>query len=62
LFPLVWMFYSSFKTNQEFALSVVSLPKGFHFENYIHAWKTANIGIYFLTVYLFRRRRLCLPY
>lgn len=47
LFPLVWMFYSSFKTNQEFALSVISLPKGFRIENYIHAWKTANIGIYF---------------
>jgi raffinose/stachyose/melibiose transport system permease protein len=47
LFPLVWMLYSSFKTNQEFALSVISLPKALHFENYAHAWKTANIGIYF---------------
>jgi raffinose/stachyose/melibiose transport system permease protein len=47
LFPLVWMLYSSFKTNQEFALSVISLPKGLHIENYVHAWKTANIGIYF---------------
>lgn len=47
LFPLIWMVYSSFKTNQEFALSVISLPKGLHIENYVHAWKTANIGIYF---------------
>jgi raffinose/stachyose/melibiose transport system permease protein len=47
LFPLLWMTYSSFKTNQEFAVSVIALPKQIHLENYAHAWKTANIGIYF---------------
>jgi raffinose/stachyose/melibiose transport system permease protein len=47
LFPLVWMLYSSFKTNQEFALSAVALPSTLHFENYVNAWKTAHIGVYF---------------
>ena len=46
-FPLIWMFYSSFKTNQEFILSAVALPSGFRWENYVHAWNTANIGTYF---------------
>jgi raffinose/stachyose/melibiose transport system permease protein len=41
------MFYSSFKTNQEFILSAVALPSGFRWENYVHAWNTANIGTYF---------------
>ncbi|MDR2798539.1 MAG: carbohydrate ABC transporter permease [Treponema sp.] len=47
LFPLLWMTYSSFKTNQEFTVSAISLPKQLHGENYVHAWKTANIGTYF---------------
>ncbi|MDR0722413.1 MAG: carbohydrate ABC transporter permease, partial [Treponema sp.] len=47
LFPLLWMTYSSFKTNQEFTVSAISFPKQLHAENYAHAWKTANIGTYF---------------
>jgi raffinose/stachyose/melibiose transport system permease protein len=48
LFPLVWMFYTSFKTNQDIALSTFSLPTVWHLENYVAAWQTAKIGIYFL--------------
>ena len=48
LFPLVWMLYSSFKTNQEITLNTFTLPKALHFENYIEAWQTAKIGVYFL--------------
>jgi raffinose/stachyose/melibiose transport system permease protein len=47
VFPLTWMLYSSFKTNQEFIFSAIALPKKLHWENYVHAWKTANIGTYF---------------
>ena len=47
IFPLIWMFYSSFKTNQEFIFSAIALPKAIHWENYVHAWKTAHIGTYF---------------
>jgi len=48
LFPLIWMLYTSFKTNQEISLDKFSLPTTFHFENYVTAWKQAHIGIYFL--------------
>jgi raffinose/stachyose/melibiose transport system permease protein len=47
IFPLVWMFYNSFKTNKEFTFSAVALPSALHFENYRHAWNTAHIGTYF---------------
>jgi raffinose/stachyose/melibiose transport system permease protein len=47
LFPLFWMFYSSFKTNQDIALSTFALPSAWHFENYVNAWQTAKIGTYF---------------
>jgi raffinose/stachyose/melibiose transport system permease protein len=47
IFPLIWMLYSSFKTNPEFSQSVIALPKALHFENYANAWQTAHIGTYF---------------
>jgi raffinose/stachyose/melibiose transport system permease protein len=47
IFPLIWMLYSSFKTNPEFSRSVIALPESLRFENYINAWKTAHIGTYF---------------
>ncbi|MDR2479603.1 MAG: carbohydrate ABC transporter permease [Treponema sp.] len=47
VFPLIWMFYSSFKTNREVIFSAIALPKAVHWENYVHAWNTAHIGAYF---------------
>ncbi len=47
LFPLVWMLYSSFKTNGDIALSTFALPGIWHVENYVNAWQTAKIGTYF---------------
>lgn len=37
IFPIVWILYSSLKTQSEFALDILALPKGFHIENYITA-------------------------
>jgi len=48
LFPLIWMFYTSFKSNADISLNKFSLPTTLHFENYANAWKTAKIGVYFL--------------
>jgi raffinose/stachyose/melibiose transport system permease protein len=48
LFPLVWMAYTSFKSNADISNSVFSLPTVLHFENYSNAWQTAKIGVYFL--------------
>ena len=47
LFPLIWMFYTSFKTNQQISLDTLALPTELHFENYVYAWETAKIGLYF---------------
>lgn len=48
LFPLLWLFMSSFKTNREITVNTWSLPTSFNFDNYIAAWETANIGKYAL--------------
>lgn len=47
IFPLIWVFYNSFKTNTELFTEPWALPGKLHFENYIFAWKQANIGQYF---------------
>lgn len=47
LFPLVWMFYTSLKTNQEITMDLFALPQALHWENYLYAWQTAKIGVYF---------------
>ncbi len=47
-FPVFWMFYTSLKSNQEVMMNTFSLPTRLHFENYIKAWKTAKIDVYFL--------------
>ncbi|WP_141500316.1 carbohydrate ABC transporter permease [Paenibacillus luteus] len=46
LFPLLWLFMSSFKTNREITVNTWALPTSFNFDNYIAAWETANIGKY----------------
>lgn len=47
LAPMVWVFYSSFKTTKEFYSSPWGLPSSFSLTNYINAWNKANIGTYF---------------
>lgn len=47
IFPIVWLIYSSLKTEREFALSIASLPVHPTFENYVNAIKTAKMHIYF---------------
>ena len=39
LYPLVWMFFATFKDNSEIFGSVSLLPKTWHPENYIDGWK-----------------------
>ena len=48
LYPLIWMLYSSFKSNEDISNSVFALPSKLHFENYADAWATAKIGVYFI--------------
>lgn len=46
LYSLVWMIYTSFKTNFEISQNTFALPTAFHWENYYSAWHTAKIGLY----------------
>lgn len=48
LFPLLWLFMSSFKTSRQITENTWSFPTSFNFDNYIAAWDTANIGKYAL--------------
>ena len=44
LYPIIWMFFATFKTNEEIYGSVKLLPESFDFHYYIDGWKgTGNI-------------------
>jgi N-acetylglucosamine transport system permease protein len=48
LLPLLWVLISSFKTSKEILADPLSLPKGFHWRNYVNAWNGSSVGHYFL--------------
>ena len=53
LVALLWVTYTSFKTNAEFFSSTWSLPASIRLENYSYAWANAEIGDYFFnTAYI----------
>ena len=48
LFPFYWMIISSLKSLAEYKLAVPTFfPREVHFENYINAFNTANLGVLF---------------
>ncbi len=42
--PLVWLFYSSLKSNAEIVQNAWALPQSFNFSNFTRAWKLGNMG------------------
>ncbi|MBP1992105.1 carbohydrate ABC transporter permease [Paenibacillus eucommiae] len=48
IYPLLWLFISSFKSNQDFFGKPFSLPSVWKFDNYTRAWEVAGIGTAFL--------------
>lgn len=48
IFPLLWLLYSSLKTDQEIFFSPWSLPATPQWANFTRAWTKAHIGQYFL--------------
>jgi raffinose/stachyose/melibiose transport system permease protein len=48
IFPFVWMLYSSLKTEAEFALDIIALPKKPIFSNYLNAIRIGHMGEYAL--------------
>lgn len=53
IFPLLYTFMNSFKTNGEFINSVWALPKKLNFDNYVKAFSENNIlMMFFNTIFL----------
>jgi len=48
IFPLLWMASSSLKTQETIFSDTSLVPKGWHFENYYHAWVEGGFSRYFL--------------
>lgn len=48
LVPVAWVFVASIKENSEFYRSPWTIPQGFHYQNFVDAWQTANMGEYML--------------
>lgn len=47
IFPMVWVIYSSLKTDQEIFFSPWSLPASPQWNNFVRAWSDAQIGRFF---------------
>jgi N-acetylglucosamine transport system permease protein len=48
IFPMVWLLYSSFKTDQEIFFDPWALPKSPQLDNFERAWDEVHVGQYFL--------------
>lgn len=51
IYPLIWMFFTSFKTNEEIFGSLKLLPESFGLQPYIDGWKSAG-GISYTTFFI----------
>lgn len=55
LYPIAWMFFATFKTNEEIFNSIKLLPSSFSFQNFIDGWKGSGritYATYFLNTFL----------
>lgn len=44
IFPLIWMGYTSLKTNKEFSLNIVNLPTKPVLDNYVSAFDVGDLS------------------
>lgn len=47
IYPFIWMLLSSFKKNVEFSKSMFAFPEQLYFQNYIEAYRLADISVLF---------------
>ncbi|HRJ41995.1 MAG: carbohydrate ABC transporter permease [Caldilineaceae bacterium] len=52
VFPMLWLLYTSFKTDKEIFFSPWSLPEALQWDNYVRGWVDAHIGDYFLNSFI----------
>ena len=48
LFPVFWVIYTSFKTNEEFVSTPWALPSTWQLQNYVNAWEKVDFSTYTL--------------
>ncbi len=48
IFPMVWLVYSSFKTDQEIFFAPWSFPATPQWNNFVRAWENVHIGQYLI--------------
>jgi N-acetylglucosamine transport system permease protein len=49
-----WVFFASFSTSSEiFSDHMFKFESGFHFENYVKAWKTQRVSVFFMNSLLY---------
>lgn len=52
IFPMVWLLYTSFKTDQEIFFNPWALPTVLQWDNFRRGWVDAHIGQYFLNSFI----------
>lgn len=55
LYPMIWLFGASFKSNADIHTSIWFMPKAFNWTPYINGWKTGSeytMGHYFINTFL----------
>ena len=48
VFPMIWLLFSSLKTQQDLTSNTWGLPKEWVFSNYAEAWERSRISVYLL--------------
>ena len=48
IFPIIWVIYSSLKTDAEFFRNTIMFPTVFHFENFVEAFTRASFDSYLI--------------
>lgn len=60
IYPIVWMFFGSMKDKAEFYTNIWGLPKQLHLDNYISAWKNADLGRRFINSLIVTIGSMCI--
>jgi raffinose/stachyose/melibiose transport system permease protein len=48
IYPVIWMLYSSLKSESNFAMDILGFPRELRFMNYVRAFTEGKIGFYLL--------------
>ncbi len=48
LIPVLWMIMNAFKSEKEYAINPFGLPKEWNWENFLYAWKSADLSTFFI--------------